>query len=173
MRMWQQVMCTMLMLSGLGVGAADISVGGVPVSIQLTNLPKITVEKPGGGWYDIVALSHSSGSDVTRYQAQLPVQVAIRNERNFMVSLVGPLALTHETDTSLAFTTEQVGFGTSASTLQSLGTTPVDFSNPPMIGDTSTGSYLLSISARQPMGGVGTISGNYVGKLVLMFEVKV
>lgn len=173
MRLWQQVMCAVLMFLGGMASAADIPLGGVPVSIQLTDLPKITVEKPGGGWYDIVALNNSSGSDVTRYQVQLPVQITIRNERNFRVSLVDPLVLTHDSDASLTFTTEQVGFGMNMNSLQNLGPTPVDFSNPPMTGDTSIGSYLLSISARQPLGGLGKVSGNYGGKLVLMFEVKV
>ena len=173
MRMWQQVAGTVLLLWGGIASAADTALGGVPVSIILTNQPQLTVEKPGGGWYDQLVLSNSAGSDITRYQAQVPVQVSIRNERNFRVSLVDPLVLTHENDASLAFTTEQVGFGSSATTLQSLGATPVDFNNPVLVGDTSTGSYLLSVSARQPTGGLGKISGNYAGKLVLLFEVKI
>ncbi|KFK93535.1 hypothetical protein IV04_00445 [Serratia sp. Ag1] len=171
--MWQQVAGTVLLLWGGIASAADTALGGVPVSITLTSQPQLTVEKPGGGWYDQLILSNSAGSDITRYQAQVPVQVSIRNERNFRVSLVDPLVLTHENDASLTFTTEQVGFGSSATTLQSLGVTPVDFSNPALVGDTSTGSYLLSVSARQPMGVLGKISGNYVGKLVLLFEVKI
>ncbi|AHG22801.1 hypothetical protein Z042_13925 [Chania multitudinisentens RB-25] len=171
--MWQRITGAVLLLWGHATGAADIALGGVPVSIMLTDRPKITVEKPGGGWYDTLVLSNSAGSDITRYQAQVPIQVSIRNEREFTVSLVEPLVLMHETDSTLAFTTERVGFGTNSTTLQTLGTTPVSFSNPVQAGDTSTGSYLLSVVARQPMGVLGTLSGNYAGKLVLMFEVKV
>ncbi|MHA7847798.1 fimbrial protein [Serratia sp. D1N4] len=173
MKLWQQLIAAALLLSGSSVNAANISLSSVPLSITLTNLPKITIEKPGGGWYDTLTLSNSAGSDITRYQAQVPVQVSIRNERNFMVSLVNPLVLTHETDASLTFTTEQIGFGSSATTLQALSATPVNFSNPALVGDTSTGSYLLSVLARQPVGVLGTIAGSYTGQLVLMFEVKV
>ncbi|MFZ1874951.1 MAG: fimbrial protein [Chania sp.] len=173
MKMWKQITGAMLLLHGIVASAADIPLGGVPVSVMLTNLPKITVAKPGGGWYDILTLSNSGGSDVAVYRAQVPVEVEIRNERNFMVSLTEPLVLTHETDTSLTFTTENVSFGNSSTTLQPLSTTPIDFSNPPMTGDISTGDYLLSISGRQPSGVLGNISGNYQGKLVLLFEVKV
>jgi hypothetical protein len=133
----------------------------------------MTVEKPGGGWYDQLTLSNSAGSDITLYQAQVEVDVNIRNERDFRVSLVNPLVLTHETESTLTFTTELVGFGSNAGNLQALGTTPVDFSNSVMTGDTSTGRYLLSVSARQPLGVLGAISGSYVGQLVLMFEAKV
>ncbi|AHG22585.1 hypothetical protein Z042_01855 [Chania multitudinisentens RB-25] len=162
------------LLTSVAAGAAgDIPLGNVPISINLTNLPKITVEKPGGGWYDTLALSNSAGSDIARYQVQAPVQVSIRNERHFMVSLVEPLVLTHETNATLAFTTEQVAFGYQGGALQALGSTPVDFSNPALIGGTSTGSYVLSIAARQPAGGTGAIAGNYIGKLVLLFEVKI
>ncbi|MFC0226561.1 fimbrial protein [Serratia aquatilis] len=173
MRMWQQIIGTMLLCWCSVASTAEIALGGVPVSISLTNLPKITVEKPGGGWYDTMTLSNSTGSDVTRYQAQVPVQVSIRNEHNFQVSLVNPLVLTHTANPSLTFTTEMVGFGSTNGQLQALSATPVDFSNPPATGDTSTGSYLLSVSARQPLGVLGTISGNYLGQLVLLFEVKV
>lgn len=173
MKMWQQVASTVLLLWASAPHAADTALGGVPLSITLTDQPQITVEKPDGGWYDQLVLSNSAGSDITRYQAQVPVQVSIRNERNFRVSLVDPLVLTNENDASLTFTTEQVGFGSSANTLQSLGATPVDFSNSVIVGDTSMGSYLLSVSARQPTGVLGKISGNYAGQLVLLFEVKV
>ena len=173
MRMWQQVAGTVLLLCGGIASAADTALRGVPVNISLTNQPQLTVEKPGGGWYDQLILSNGVGSDITRYQVRVPVQVSIRNERNFRVSLVNPLVLTHESDASLTFTTEQVGFGSSTTTLQSLGATPVDFSNPALVGDTSTGSYLLSVSARQPAGVLGKISGHYIGQLVLLFEVKV
>jgi hypothetical protein len=162
-----------LLLTSVVTGAADIPLGSVPVSINLTNLPRITIEKPGGGWYDTLVLSNSAGSDITRYQVQAPVQVSIRNERDFRVSLIEPLVLTHETDASLAFTTEQVAFGLQGSALQTLGATPVDFSNPALIGDTSTGNYWLSIAAHQPVGTTGTIAGNYSGKLILLFEVKI
>ncbi len=173
MKLWQQAIMAVLLLTGSTVNAADTALGSVPISITLTNLVQITVEKPGGGWYDTLTLSNSVGSDITRYQAQVPVQVSIRNGQDFRVSLVNPLILTHETDAALAFTTEQVGFGSNATTLKTLGTTPVDFSNPIQAGGISTGSYLLSVSARQPTGVLGKISGNYVGKLIMMFEVKV
>ncbi|MFC0226916.1 hypothetical protein [Serratia aquatilis] len=173
MRMWRQIAGALLLGWGSWAGAADIPLGGVPVSITLTNLPKITVEKPGGGWYDTLVLSNSVGSDTSRYQVQVPIQVSIRYEREFTVSLVQPLVLEHETNASLAFTTEQVGFGADGTALQALSATPQVFSNPPLVGDTSTGSYLLSVSARQPAGVLGSIAGHYVGNLVLMFEVKV
>ncbi|MHA7848225.1 fimbrial protein [Serratia sp. D1N4] len=173
MRLWQQVITALLLLTGSTVNAADTVLGGVPINITLTNLVQITVEKPGGGWYDTLTLSNSAGSDITRYQVQVPVQVSIRNGQDFMVSLVNPLVLTHETDTALTFTTEQVGFGSNATTQKLLNSTPVDFSNPPQVGGTSTGSYLLSVSARQPVGVLGNVSGSYAGKLVMMFEVKV
>lgn len=173
MRIWQRVMGATLLLTSVMAGADDIPLGGVPVSINLTNLPQITVEKPGGGWYDTLTLSNSAGSDIARYQVQAPVQVSIRNERDFMVSLVEPLLLTHETDATLAFTTEQVAFGSQGAALQALGATPVNFSNPLLSGDTSTGSYVLSIIARQPAGGTRAIAGDYIGKLVLLFEVKI
>ena len=173
MNHWKQALATVLLLWAGLVSAADTPLGGIPVSITLTQMPKLTVEKPGGGWYDTLALSNSTGSDITRYQAQVPVQVSIRNERHFTVSLVNPLVLTHETKPELTFTTEQVSFGSTPTSLQALSTTPVDFSNPPMVGDTSSGSYLLSLSARQPQGVLGSISGNYLGKLVLLFEVQV
>ncbi|AHG22702.2 hypothetical protein Z042_07520 [Chania multitudinisentens RB-25] len=173
MKGWQQVMAAWLLLAGSMVQAAETTLGGVPVAVTLTNLPKITVEKPGGGWYDTVTLSNSAGSDITRYRAQVPIEVKIRNERDFRVSLMNPLVLTHETQPGLAFTTEEVAFGRDAGSLLALGTAPVDFSNPAVVGDTSMGSYLLSVLARQPLGVLGTISGNYVGQLVLMFEVKV
>lgn len=162
-----------MLLWASACGAADIPLGGVPVSIMLTNLPKITVEKPGGGWYDTLTLSNSAGSDTTRYKIQVPVQVSIRNERKFMVSLVNPLRLIHKTKSSLAFTTEQVAFGNGNTMLQALGEKPVTFSNQSVVGKDSTGLYLLSITARQPVGVLGSISGDYVGQLVLMFEVKV
>lgn len=165
MKHWQQVMIAVLLLTGSSVNAADTALGGVPVSVTLTNLIQITVEKPGGGWYDTLTLSNSAGSDTTRYQLQVPVQVSIRNGQDFMVSLVNPLVLSHETDASLTFTTEQVAISRNATTLKPLGSTPVDFSNPAPIGGTSTGSYLLSVSARQPLGVLGKISGNYAGKL--------
>lgn len=173
MRLWQQVITALLLLTGSTVNAADTVLGGVPINITLTNLIQITVEKPGGGWYDTLTLSNSAGSDITRYQVQVPVQVSIRNGQDFMVSLVNPLVLTHETDAALAFTTEQVGFGSSGTTQKLLDSTPVDFNNPAQVAGTSTGNYLLSVSARQPVGVLGNISGNYVGKLVMMFEVKV
>ncbi|MFC0227480.1 hypothetical protein [Serratia aquatilis] len=173
MKLLQQMMMAVFLLTGSTVNAADTALGGVPVSITLTNLVQITVEKPGGGWYDTLTLSNSTGSDITRYQAQVSVQVSMRNARDFRVSLVNPLLLTHETDASLTFTTEQVGFGSSATTLQALSTTPIDLSNPPLVSGSSTGNYLLSVSARQPVGVLGNVSGNYVGKLVMMFEVKV
>lgn len=174
MKRWsQKIAALLLLLSGSTVYAANAPLGAVQVSITLTNLPQLRVEKPGGGWYDQLVLSNSSGTDITRYQAQVPVQVSIRNERNFMVSLVNPLVLTHETNGTLAFTTEQVGFGSDAATLQALSAMPVDFSNPALAADTSTGSYLLSVTARQPVGVLGTIAGNYIGTLVLMFEVKI
>lgn len=175
MKRWQQMIAAALLLPGM-VNAADptpITLGQVPISINLTNLPKITVEKPGGGWYDTLALDNSSGRDVTLYQAQVPVQVSIRNERNFSVTLVNPLTLTHSTKPSLAFSTAQVEFGTSGTALQALGATPVDFSNPPPTGDTSVGNYQLSVSAHQPPGARGDITGDYVGELLLLFEVKI
>ncbi|WP_051916738.1 MULTISPECIES: hypothetical protein [unclassified Serratia (in: enterobacteria)] len=172
MNRWKQALGAALLLwTGLA-SAVDTPLGGIPVSITLTNLPKITVEKPGGGWYDTLTLSNSAGSDITRYQAQVPVQVSIRNERNFTVSLVNPLVLTHETKPELTFTTEQVAFGSNATNLQALSATPVAFSNPAPLADTSSGSYLLSLVARQPVGVLGTISGSYLGKLVLLFEVQ-
>lgn len=161
MRIWQRVMGATLLLASMVAGAVDIPLGSVPVSINMTNLPRITIEKPGGGWYDTLTLSNSAGSDIARYRVQAPVQVSIRNERDFRVSLVEPLVLTHETDAALAFTTEQVTFGLQGATAQALGATPVDFSNPSMIGDTSTGNYELSIAARQPTGATGTIAGSY------------
>ncbi|WP_154667020.1 hypothetical protein [Chania multitudinisentens] len=173
MKVWQQVMAALLLLSGSAVQAAETALGGVPITVTLTNLPKITVEKPGGGWYDILTLSNSAGSDVTRYQVQVPVEVKIRNERDFMVSLTQPLLLTHATKPALTFTTEEVSFGSNTSTLKPLSATPVDFSNTLQVGDTSTGSYLLSVKTRQPLGVLGEVSGNYQGKLVLLFEVKV
>lgn len=173
MRIGKAIAGAILLASGVVANAASTPLGGVPVSVMLTNQPKMTVQKPGGGWYDILALTNAAGSDVTRFQAQVPIEVGIRNERNFMVSLLEPLVLTHQTKTALVFTTENISFGRNAAAMQTLSVIPVDFSNPPMVGDTSTGTYLLSISARQPTGILGNISGDYQGKLVLMFEVKV
>lgn len=152
---------------------ADSTLGSIPVNVQLTNLPKITVEKPTGGWYDVVELSNSSGSDVTHYEAQLPIKVTIRNERYFMVSLLDPLVLMNENDSTLTFSSEQVSFGTNPTTSKILDKNPSMMTNPPMIGSDSIGNYILSISAYQPKGALGNVSGKYVGKLILMFEISV
>lgn len=173
MKLWQQGAGMVLLFWNGVIGAATIPLGGIPLNITLTNLPQITVEKPGGGWYNQLTLSNSAGSDITRYQAQALIQVKIRNDRHFMVSLVNPLVLSHATNTSLTFSTELVGFGSSVTTLQALSATPMNFSNSALVGDTSIGNYLLSVSARQPTGEWGNISGNYQGQLVLLFEVKV
>ncbi|NCG51961.1 hypothetical protein [Serratia fonticola] len=172
MRIGTVIAGAMLLVSAVAANSAETPLGGVPVSVMLTNQPKMTVRKPGGGWYDILALSNAAGSDVTRFQAQVSVEVGIRNERNFMVSLLEPLVLTHQTESALVFTTENISFGSNGAAMQTLSVTPVDFINPPLVGDTSTGNYLLSISARQPTGRLGNISGDYQGELVLMFEVK-
>lgn len=172
MRIWRKIFYVVILFFSASIRANDIPVGSVPVSIQLTSLPKITVEKPGGGWYDIVELTNASGSDLTRYQVQLPIQISIRNERNFMVSLSESFVLSKENDTSKTFSNEQVSFGSDSDSLQVLGLTPVNFINPPLIGDTSTGNYYLSISAHQPMGSMSSVSGRYISQLVIMFEVK-
>ncbi|WP_411751350.1 fimbrial protein [Serratia sp. (in: enterobacteria)] len=173
MKLWQQMIAAALLLPGIAANAAGIPLGGVPITINLTNLPQITVEKPEGGWYDTLALDNSSGRDVTLYQAQVPVKVSIRNERNFSVTLVNPLILTHSTNPSLTFSTALVEFGSSTTTLQTLSATPIDFSNPIPLGDTSVGNYLLSVSAHQPAGARGDITGDYVGELMLLFEVNI
>lgn len=97
MKLWQQMIAATLLLPGIAANAVDSPLGGVPITINLTKLPQITVEKPEGGWYDTLALDNSSGRDTTLYQAQVPVKVSIRNERDFSVTLVNPLILTHST----------------------------------------------------------------------------
>ncbi|HHQ6558432.1 TPA: fimbrial protein [Serratia fonticola] len=173
MKLWQQMIAAALLLPGIAANAADSPLGGVPITINLTNLPQITVEKPEGGWYDTLALDNSSGRDVTLYQAQVPVKVSIRNERDFSVTLVNPLILTHSMNPSLTFSTALVEFGSSTTTLQALSATPIDFSNPIPQGDTSVGNYLLSVSAHQPPGVRGDITGDYVGELMLLFEINI
>lgn len=172
MNVWQQVMAVALLLTGITANAADTPLKGVPITITLTNDPQITVQKPGGGWYDTLALINA-GSDMSLYQAQIPVEVNIRNGSNFRVSLVGLINLAHESKPGLVFTHEKVSFGASATTLQVLSTTPIDFSNTTIGGGGSTGLYVLSVSAREPAGVRDNISGNYVGVLVLLFEPKV
>ncbi|MDK2377473.1 fimbrial protein [Serratia fonticola] len=173
MKLWQQMIAAALLLPGIAANAADSPLRGVPITINLTNLPQISVEKPEGGWYDTLTLDNSSGRDVTLYQAQVPVKVSIRNEHNFSVTLVNPLILTHSTNPSLTFSTALVEFGNSTTALQTLSATPIAFSNPIPLGDTSVGNYLLSVSAHQPAGARGDITGDYVGELMLLFEVNI
>ncbi|WP_411706250.1 hypothetical protein [Edaphovirga cremea] len=172
MRVWQQIIAAVLLLPGITANAVDL--GSVDVSILLTNLPQITVEKPGGGWYDTpLELINSEGSDVTRYKAQIEVDVKIRNGSDFTVSLVNPMNLTHESNSALIFTNELVQFGSSGTALHTLSSTPLDFSNTIIGGGISTGRYVISVGANEPAGGFRNVVGNYVGELVLMFEAKV
>ncbi|MBL5861483.1 hypothetical protein JBO49_12740 [Serratia fonticola] len=173
MRKWLQIMTAALLLSGITVNAADTPLGSVNVSIELTNLPQITVQKPGGGWYDTLRLNNSAGSDVTRYEAQVNVEVNIRNGSDFTVSLVRPMSLTNESDPTLIFINELVQFGSSGTTLQTLSSIPLDFSNTIVGGGISTGLYVITVGANEPAGGFRNVVGNYVGELVLMFEAKV
>ncbi|WP_114196288.1 hypothetical protein [Edaphovirga cremea] len=173
MRVWQQMMAAVLLLSGIAVNAADTPLGTVDVSVELTNLPQITVQKPGGGWYDTLELNNSAGSDVTRYEAQVSVEVNIRNGSDFTVSLVNPMNLTNESDPTLIFTNELVQFGSSGTALQTLSPTPLDFSNTIVGGGISTGLYVITVGANEPAGGFRNVAGNYVGELVLMFAAKV
>lgn len=157
----------------IGIAQAEVTLGAIPVQIQLTNLPKITVEKPGGGWYDTLELSNQSGTDVSLYKASVPIRVNIRHEQHFKVSLLGDLVLAHELNPLLTFTVEKIAFGPTLTTQQNLSTVPTTFMNPPLVGDNSMGDYNLSIVARQPNGQLSGIAGRYVGSLTLMFEVDI
>lgn len=167
------MIAAILLLSGITASMAATNLGTVRVSIELTNLPQITVQKPGGGWYDTLELNNSAGSDVTRYEAQVSVEVNIRNGSDFTVSLVRPMSLTNEDDGTLIFTNERVQFGTRATTLQTLSSAPLEFSNTISGGGISTGLYVITVGANEPAGGFRNVAGNYVGELVLMFEAKV
>ncbi|WP_222961028.1 hypothetical protein [Providencia rettgeri] len=157
----------------IDIAQAEVTLGAIPVQIQLTNLPKITVEKPGGGWYDTLELSNQSGTDVSLYKASVPVRVNIWHEQHFKVSLLGDLVLAHELNPSLTFTVEKIAFGSTLTAQQNLSTVPTAFMNPPLVGDNSTGDYSLSIVARQPNGQLSGIAGHYVGSLTLIFEVDI
>ncbi|WP_431225875.1 hypothetical protein ACQ86O_27740 (plasmid) [Serratia sp. L9] len=173
MKKWLQMMAAALLLSGSTVNAADTNLGTVQVSVELTDLPQITVQKPGGGWYDTLELKNSTGSDITRYEAQVSVEVNIRNGRDFAVSLVRPMSLTNEADATLIFTHERVQFGSSGTALQTLSSVPLNVSNTIVGGGISTGLYVITVGANEPAGGFRNVAGNYVGELVLMFEAKV
>ncbi|HEM8293721.1 TPA: hypothetical protein U2M59_003032 [Providencia stuartii] len=152
---------------------ATEQLGNIPVKIQITNLPKITVEKPGGGWYDIIELENNKGIDTRIYNANIPIQVQIRNEVKFQVSLVDEFVLSNESNPLLNFTIESIGFGTNQNLAKELSLIPTSFENPALVGEESVGNYTLNISARQPEGKIDTIGGKYIGKLILLFEIEI
>lgn len=152
---------------------ANEQLGNIPVKIQITNLPKITVEKPGGGWYDIIELDNNKGIDTRIYQANIPIQVKIRNEVKFKVLLVDEFILSNESNPLLNFTIESISFGTNQNLAKELSLTPTSFENPALVGEESVGNYSLNIIARQPEGKIDSIGGKYIGKLMLLFEIDI
>lgn len=152
--------------------AGNTPLGDVPMNITITSLPKISIEKPQGGWYDKITLNNNAGSNTNIFSNTVPLLITVKGQRDFLVSLVAPLTLVNSEDNELFFSEIAVKLGTQLSSIQNLTTTPTSFTNPPLESGLSTGNYLLNISARQPQGNRGKISGNYTGTLTLLFEIQ-
>ncbi len=172
MRIWSKAVGFGLMLVSVAQ-AADISLGRVPVSVEVTAADRITVENPNGAWYDQLALSKSGAILGPEHSVQVPVRVTLLRAEQFQVSLVDPLLLSHTSKPGLNFTTREVAFGPTATALRPLTTViPQAFTNVDKVGNSFTGDYLLSIKADEPAGNREDNLGHYRGKLTMLFELK-
>lgn len=161
------------MVSSPTVKAEDITIGYVPVTVTITSTPKITVEKPGGGWYDTLIMENKAGGDVKKYSINAPVKVTLRGSNKFNVSLLEPFQLLSVDHPGQSFNFERVEFGENMQSLMLLSQDPLTFINHMVNDGVYSGVYTLSISAIQPDIDLHEVTGKYTGKIVLLFETSI
>ncbi|CRY56024.1 MULTISPECIES: hypothetical protein [Yersinia] len=153
------------------LAVVPIQLGEIEVKLDVTAKPRIEIEKPTGGWYNHIKLSHHP-ENIRLFQAEVPVRVKLRRQDGFKVSIKAPLILCQETKTAHSaqhfFSPAKISWGKDRANLKLLSVTPEVFTiNKGSAGQTMT-DYLLHISALAPNG--QDIAGKYHGQLTLIFE---
>ncbi|WP_145590862.1 fimbrial protein [Yersinia aleksiciae] len=151
-----------------------IPLGSIDVKLEVTAQPRIEIKKPGGArndWYDNIKLNNSP-ENLSLFQVEVPVNITLRRQEGFRVSVKNPLILSRVTGAAHqvqpAFSPATVSWGRDHTNLKPLSATPEIFTvEKGAVGQTST-DYLLHISALAPSG--QDIAGKYHGQLTLIFE---
>ncbi|AVX40015.1 fimbrial protein [Yersinia massiliensis] len=153
------------------LAVVPIQLGEIEVKLDVTAQPRIEIEKPTGGWYHNIKLSHNP-ENIRLFQAEVPVRVKLRRQDGFKVSIKAPLILRQETKLAHSsqhlFSPAKISWGKDRANIKLLSTTPEVFTVNNGTASLTSADYLLHISALAPSG-QGT-AGKYHGKLTLIFE---
>ncbi|CAM3349455.1 MULTISPECIES: fimbrial protein [Yersinia] len=161
------------------IAANPIPIGDIDVSVEITEQPKIIIEKCNGERLNNISLKRSLKPEKRIYHAQTCVAVKVRRVKGgggFRVWQQQPLILQksqNKDGANKAFSPAEVRWGDYSASLQIIP----DEKSPPLIfyptnrfGGWNTDTYTLDISAKPPVG--SHTAGLYQGVLSLIFETE-